>query len=254
MFGTNGPSLADIAMVTGNRNNNDGAWGEGGWFWGIIILFALFGWGGFGNGFGGNGNNAVSTDYLEAAIQRGFDNQTVVNKLNGLENGICSLGYDQQGQMNGLGMNIMQTGWNLQNAIQQDTIAGMQNTNAIQTQLANCCCENREAIAQVRYDMATNTCALQNTMNQNTRDIIDSQEAGTRAILDYLCQEKISGLQADKAALQAELSQAAQNTVLINALRPAPVPAYNVPNPWGFYGNNWQNGCCCGGNGYYYGG
>ena len=254
MFGSNGPSVADIAAVTGNRNNENSMWGDGGWIWAIIILFALFGWGGFGNGgWGGNGGNAVSTDYLEAAIQRGFDNQTVVNKLNGLENGICSLGYDQQGQMNALGMNIMQTGWNLQNSIQQNAIAAMQSTNTLQAQIQDCCCENRAAIAQVRYDMATDTCALQNTMNQNTRDIIDSQNAGTRAILDYLCQEKIADLQNENQTLKFEASQGAQNALLINTLRPAPVPSYSVPNPYAYGG--WQNGCgCCGTNGYYYAG
>lgn len=247
MISSGAPSLADIAAVTGNRNN-DGMWGgEGGWIWAIIIIFALFGWGGFGNGFGGNGN-AVSTDYLEAAIQRGFDNQGVTNKLNGLENGICSLGYDQQAQMNGIGTTIMQTGWNLQNSIQQNAIAEMQNTNALQAQIQDCCCENRAAIAQVRYDMATNTCALQNTMNQNTRDTIDAVNMSARSILDYLCQEKIADLQSENQTLKFEASQGAQNALLINALRPAPIPAYTVANPYAYY----ANGSCGCGNGYYY--
>ena len=83
----------------------------------------------------------------------------------------------------------------------------MQNANAIQSQLANCCCETREAIQGVNFNMAQNTCALQNTMNNNTRDIIDSQNAGTRAILDYLCQDKIATLQAENNDLRLAASQ-----------------------------------------------
>ena len=101
--------------------------------------------------------------------------------------------------------------------------------------------------------MATNTCALQNTMNNNTRDIIDSQNAGTRAILDYLCQDKIATLQAENNDLRRAASQDRQNALLttaisaqtqqiINAVNPAPIPAYQVPNPNVYYG------CGCGCN------
>lgn len=119
--------------------------------------------------------------------------------------------------------------------------------------LEYCCCETREAIQGVNYNMAQNTCALQNTMNSNTRDIIDSQNAGTRAILDYLCNEKISSLQAENNDLRRAASQdrqsallttamASQTQQLINAINPAPIPAYQVPNPNTYYG------CGCGCN------
>ena len=80
--------------------------------------------------------------------------------------------------------------------------------------------------------MATNTCALQNTMNSNTRDIIDATNAGTRAVLDYLCQEKISDLQNENQGLRLAASQSAQNQYLISQLRPCPVPAYITCNPY----------------------
>lgn len=219
MFGSASPSLADIAAVTGNRNND--GWGADGGWWAWIILFALFGWG--GNGFGMGNNNGTTA--IDASIQRGFDNQAVVNKLDGINNGICSLGYDQLGQMNAINTTVMQTG------------------NNIQSQLAQCCCDTREAISQVRYDMATDTCALQNTMNNNTRDIIDSQNAGTRAILDYLCQEKIADLQSQNQELRLTASQIAQNQYLVSALRPTPSPAYVVPNPYASYGYNPYGNC-----------
>lgn len=243
------PSLADIAAVTGG-NRNDGAWGDGGW-WVLIILFALFGgWGGYG--FGGNGcGGYTATAATQADIQRGFDNSAVISKLDGITNGLCDGFYAVN--------NGMLTGFNtIQQAINADTVAGMQNANAIQSQLANCCCETREAIQGVNFNMAQNTCALQNTMNNNTRDIIDSQNAGTRAILDYLCQDKIATLQAENNDLRRAASQDRQNALLttamtaqtnqiINAVNPSPIPAYQVPNPNTYipYGCGCNTGCGC---------
>jgi hypothetical protein len=243
------PSLADIAAVTGG-NRNDGAWGDGGW-WVLIILFALFGgWGGYG--FGGNGGGVyTATAATQADIQRGFDNSAVISKLDGITNGLCDGFYAVN--------NGMLTGFNtIQQAINADTVAGMQNANAIQSQLANCCCETREAIQGVNFNMAQNTCALQNTMNNNTRDIIDSQNAGTRAILDYLCQDKIATLQAENNDLRLAASQDRQNALLttamtaqtnhiISAVNPSPIPAYQVPNPNTYipYGCGCNTGCGC---------
>jgi hypothetical protein len=253
MFNTcNCASVPLVANIDGNGNNN--GWGaEGSWLWFIIVIFAIFGWGGFGNGFGGNGMNGG----VGSEIQRGFDNQAVVSKLDGITNGICDGFYAVQTGMNGINTNILQTGFGIQQAINADTVANMQNTNALQSQLANCCCETREAIQGVNYNMATNTCALQNTMNSNTRDIIDSQNAGTRAILDYLCNEKISSLQAENNDLRRAASQdrqsallttqmAAQTQQIINAVNPSAIPAYVVPNPNAYaYGCGCNAGCGC---------
>ena len=253
MFNTgNCASVPLVANIDGNGNNN--GWGaEGSWLWFIIVIFAIFGWGGFGNGFGGNGMNGG----VGSEIQRGFDNQAVVSKLDGITNGICDGFYAVQTGMNGINTNILQTGFGIQQAINADTVANMQNTNALQSQLANCCCETREAIQGVNYNMATNTCALQNTMNSNTRDIIDSQNAGTRAILDYLCNEKISSLQAENSDLRRAASQDRQSALLttqmatqtqqiINAVNPSAIPAYVVPNPNAYaYGCGCNTGCGC---------
>lgn len=260
------PLVANIDGCGGNGNGN-GMWGDGAWW--VIILFALiFGWGnnGWGNGGGNNSGGTqfipyqLGNSYTDAAIQRGFDNQAVITKLDGITQGICSLGYDQLAQMNGINQNISQTGFAIQQAINADTVANMQNTNALATQFADCCCTTQRAIDGVNYNMATNTCALQNTMNNNTRDIIESQNAGTRAILDYLCQDKISTLQAENQSLKLAASQQAQNAFisanqeaqtaeLIRRLgRDVPVPAYVVPNPNCCYGTPYgvlNNGCGC---------
>lgn len=251
MFNSNGVSLADIAAVTGNNRNNDGMWGDGAWW---IVILLIFGWG--NNGWGGFGGNGGGAGYTDAAIQRGFDNQTVVSKLDGISNGICSLGYDQLAQMNGINTNILQTGFGIQQAINNDTVSGMQNTNAIQSTLTNmaaqnasCCCETQRQIergfADTNYNMATQAC-------QTRQAIADS----TRSILDYLCQDKISTLQAENNDLRRAASQDRQNALLttamtaqtnqiINAVNPAPIPAYTVPNPNVYYGCGCNSGCGC---------
>ena len=194
-------------------------------------------------------------------IQRGFDNQAVISKLDGISNGLCDGFYAMNNSMltgfNGINTNIMQTGYGIQQAINADTVANMQNTNALQSQLANCCCETREAIQGVNYNMATNTCALQNTMNNNTRDIIDSQQAGTRAILDFLTNDKIATLQAENNDLRRAASQDRQNALLtttmaaqtnqiIDAVRPTPVPSFPASNLYGYaYGCGCNSGCGC---------
>lgn len=254
MFGSN-CNTASVPLVANIDGNNNGTWGDNGSWWiAIFVLFVLFGgWGGFGNGFGGNGMNGG----VGSEIQRGFDNQAVVSKLDGITNGLCDGFYAVQTGMNGINTNILQTGFGIQQAINADTVANMQNTNALQSQLANCCCETREAIQGVNYNMATNTCALQNTMNSNTRDIIDSQNAGTRAILDYLCNEKISSLQAENSDLRRAASQdrqsallttqmAAQTQQIIDAVRPTPVPSFPASNLYGYaYGCGCNAGCGC---------
>ena len=255
MFNTgNCPSVPIVANLDGNNGNN---WNDGSWLWFLIVVFAIFG--GWGNGFGGFGGGANGG--VGSEIQRGFDNQAVISKLDGISNGLCDGFYAMNNSMltgfNGINTNIMQTGYGIQQAVNADTVANMQNTNALQSQLANCCCETREAIQGVNYNMATNTCALQNTMNNNTRDIIDSQRAGTRAILDFLTNDKIATLTAENNDLRRAASQDRQNALLttamsaqtnqiINAVNPAPVPAYTVPNPNAYaYGCGCNTGCNC---------
>ncbi len=249
---SNGVSLADIAAVTGNNRDNDGMWGNGAWW---IVILLIFGCGGFGNnGWGGNG---AGNGYTDAAIQRGFDNQAVVSKLDGINNGICSLGYDQLAQMNGINTNILQTGFGIQQAINSDTVSGMQNTNAIQSTLTNmaaqnasCCCETQRQIergfADTNYNIATQAC-------QTRQAIADS----TRQVIDFLTQDKIATLTAENNDLRRAASQDRQNALLttamtaqtnqiIDAVRPTPVPSFPASNLYGYaYNNCGCNGCGC---------
>lgn len=257
MFNMSGamPSVADIAAVTGGRNDNmDGMGGFGAW-WVVILILAMFGWGrgGFGYGDNGGGNGSCCAPASCADLQRGFDNQGVTNKLNGLENGLCSLGYDQLAQMNGINQNINQTGYTIRDAITQMGIAQMQDTNALSRQLGDCCCENRAAIAQVRYDMATDTCAITTAVDR----LGDRIEGRLTQMEMARKDERIAELQSLVNSLNLAQSQANQNQFfsqkidnLQNTLRPCPTPAYITCNPWasqapyGSCGGNNYGGCC----------
>lgn len=290
MFGGSGISLADIAAVTKGNNDNDGLGGNNGW-WILIILFAIFGgWG--NNNWGNNGNNGsccnngggntvvvpvpsygyggfgggYTASFTDAAVQRGFDNQTVVQKLDGLNSGICSLGYDQLAQMNGINTNIMQTGYAITQAINNNAVNNMQNTNALSTQLANCCCENRQGQAQIEFTLSQLGCSLQNTMNQNTRDIMEANCNGFRNLGDQIqagfTRLEMNQKDAEIAALRQQLNDCnAQNLAssavasAVAQIRPPAVPAYPASNPCGM--GNWapqvlsgygNNNCGCGSN------
>lgn len=110
MFASNNLSAADVAAVTGGRNND--GFGDGNGWW-IILIALLFGWGrngAFGGGYGsGNGGCCASATCQE--LQSGFNNQSVMQMLNGINSGICSLGYDNATLVNGVNTNVMQTGY-----------------------------------------------------------------------------------------------------------------------------------------------
>lgn len=255
----NGVSLADIAAVT-NRNNGDG-WGNGGDWWAWIILFAFFGWGNNGwGGFGGNGGSYPT----EAILQRSLDTQTIIGKLDGINSGICSLGYDQLAQQNATNNLITTTGYNTERAIQANTIANMQQFNAMAMAQQQCCCENRQMIADLKYDMATSDCAVKTLINQVARELQWGQQNGFRDLSDLINARfnelTIAQKDAVIAELQAKLNTCDRDTALqgmasylISQLRPPAVPAYPASNPNGI--GNWspdvlqggcfQNNSCC---------
>ena len=254
-------SAADVAAVTGGYGrSNDGGWGND--WWAVIIILALFGGFGnrgglFGGNYGGSGCGCCAPATC-SELQAGFNNQSVQNKLNGLENGICSLGYDQLNQMNGINTNIMQGNFALQQALNNNAIAQMQDTNAVSRQLADCCCENRAAIKDVQYNAALNNNALLQAINTQTNTIVQNDNANYRALHDelvaYQMQQKDETIQELRTQVQAfnlAVSQRNQNDYLIDKLQPCPTPAYVVPNPnccynYGNFGfnNGCNNGCC----------
>ena len=247
MFNGNGYNLSDIAAVTGRNNNGgDGMFGDNGWWIILLFLFALGGWGN-GNGFGGGGSGGgggfgyrYGVPATQEDVRAAVDQQTLISKLDqqtygladstyalnnaittgfhGVDNAICTLGYNIQGGFNTLGH-----------------------------QISDCCCETQRLIERgfcdTNYNLATQGCETRRAIADSTRDIIDSNNAGVRSILDFLTQDKIATLTAENQSLKFAASQAAQNAFitanqdaqtaeLIRRLgRDCPIPAYVVPNP-----------------------
>ena len=174
------------------------------------------------------------------------DFANIERKLDAVNNGICDGFYAMNtGMLNGFAgvTQAVTSGFSaaeLARCNQQAAL--MQQLNAMQMQNQECCCENRAAIAQVRYDMATQACDTRNTVNTAARDIIDNQNQNSRAILDFLTQSKLQDLQSANQELRLQASQAAQNNYLISQLRPTPIPAYQSCNPWA---GGTYTGCGC---------
>ena len=225
---SDGTPMMTMPVAPANTSNGNGfGWGgDGAWWIVLFLIFAAFG--GWGNGFGfGGGGNGVMDGYVLTS-----DFANVERKIDSVNQGLCDGFYQQAQLVNGTNM-AMANGFaqaELSRSNQQAAL--MQQLNAMQMQNQECCCENRAAIAQVRYDMATQACDTRNTVNTAARDIIDNQNQNSRAILDFLTQSKLSDLQAENQGLKLAASQAAQNSYLVSQLRPSPIPAYTVQNPY----------------------
>lgn len=262
MFNGNGIGL-DIGSLLGglvNRNNGngDGAWG-GGWWWAIIILFALLG--GWDNGgiFGNRGgSNAQTVPATAGDLQRGFDNQTVVNKLNGLESGLCSLGYDQLAQMNNIGQTISNSGYETRSAIQQGGFNTQLLIQQLTAQLYQCCCEIKEAIGAIGTQLAADTCNITNAITQTGQAIMQNDNANYRALHDELVDMKMQAKDETIAQLRSQLSRCDNRADLAYTaqqieqyVRPNVVPAIPVNQFYGGgncqCGNQWNNACNNGG-------
>ena len=226
---------------TGMMNSGFGGFGgDGAWWIIILFLFVFCGWG--NNGWGNNGNSGAADNYVLASdfatLQRQIDSaaSTIERKSDITQQGICDGFYSMNTTLlngfAGVNQNMNSGFQNAELSRCNQQAALMQQLNAMQMQAADCCCENRAAIAQVRYDMATQACDTRNTVQNATRDIIDANNQNSRAILDFLTQSKLSDLQAENQGLKLAASQAAQNSYLVSQLRPSPIPAYTVQNPY----------------------
>ena len=237
MFNSNCASVPLVANIDGNCNNN---------------------------GWGGNNGRDGYPCATQADVRAAVDQQTLISKLDqqtygladtftalnntlnsnfrGIDNAICTLGYQNQ-----------------------------QGFNEVAHQISDCCCTTQRAIDGVNYNLATQTNAIQNAMCNNTRDIIDNQNSNTRSILDFLVNDKLATLQAENQNLKLKASQAEQNNLIIASQQAqtnelirrlgadCPVNAYVVQPPtpvtfpvnccgqfngYGNYGNNNACGCC----------
>lgn len=281
-------SAADIAAVVGNRNGDGFGWGGDGGLLTILLILALFGggfgFGGFGGGWGMGGfggmyefpwlltgqqgiNNNTNAGFRDSMLQDGIT--SVRDGIAGLSTQLCGCCSDMQMALangfagveqgaNARQMANMQTSFGLQNAMNQGF-------NSLSSQFANCCCENRLGIADLKYTIATEECATRNAAAMNTRDIVESGNRNSQAILDKLCQLELDGLKQDNANLRTQLnmanlaasqtaqtaelrqSGATQLNQLVSELRSCPIPAQPVYGSQPIFTCGGQNtGCGCG--------
>ena len=218
-----------------NYGGGMGMWGDN-WIW-IIVLF-LFGWGRNGFGNNGNSNGGVVDGYVLTS-----DFANLERKLDGVNSGLCDGFYAMNtGMLNGFAgvTQAVTSGFSqaeLSRCNQQAAL--MQQLNNMAMQSANCCCETREAIQGVNYNMATQACDTRNQVQNSTRDIIDAMSCGFRSIDQRLTAQELAAKDAKIAeqnqrlfAAELAASQAAQNNYLVSTLRPSPNPAYVVANPY----------------------
>ena len=179
-----------------------GGYGNGDGSWWILLLFILLG--GWGNGFGGYGNGA---GYVDNSVQRGFDQSALISGITGVNSNVVN-GFAQA-----------------EIAANARQMAEVQQDFALQSQLANCCCENRLGIADLKYTVATENCADRAAITSALEDVIANQTANTQRILDTMCADKIDAKNEQILALERQLamanlaaSQVAQTAEIISKL------------------------------------
>lgn len=210
-----GMTPAEAVLLTDHNRCTDGMFGGNSW---VFFLFFLLAMGsGWGYGFGGRGNMATAEGQYatQADIQRGFDHNTVVNKLDGITQGICQLGYNDAQMQNQTQAQISQLGYQMQ----------------------NCCCETNRNIDAVRAENYKNTCEITTA--------IHAEGEATRALINA---NTMQSLRDQLQAAQLQLGQLSQTQTLIDQLRPCARPAYITCSPYQAmnygYGYGCGNGCC----------
>lgn len=277
----NKQGLDPNAVFAMMNNRGNGAWGDCGAWW--IIVLILFGFGGWGNGFGGRGsaqgladlgnlvNNDAGRELLMNAIQ---GNATAIGQLSN------KLGCDYNalsGAIQNLSTQLCNLGMG-----QKDVIFAIQNGNqAILSKLCDCCCDLRQQVADFRGDIALQMCNQTNSLTNSINFVNSSVERGfaatnyafadqtcqlkqaiaeqTQVINDKFCQlemreqqREIQNLRDQVQAYQLSASQQTQTANIVSQLQPVPRPAYWVPNPYcgcnNFGYNGYNNGGCCNNN------
>ena len=215
----------EIPTVVSGGNTGSGMWGGDG-IWAILLL-ALLG-GGFGYGRGavaGAGAENIGYELGKVAttndVASGFNNSAVLSSLNDIKlTQASNLNFINQG-FAGLN-NVITTGFSgVDNAICTLGYQNQQGFNTLAHQISDCCCQTQRAIDGVNYNMARNTC-----------DIVTAINASNQRIIDYMTSEKIDTLNRKLAVAEGQLSNYAQTNAIIGALKPSPVPAYSVANPY----------------------
>lgn len=248
----NGLSAADVAAVVGNNGGafgNGGFWGDGSFWIIILFLFAFMGngWGGFGNNAGGAMPYMVNND-----VQRGFDQQAVISGINGITASVNSLAQAQCNGFNGVTQAVNNGFYGAEIANNSRQLANMQQLNAIAMNQQNCCCENRAAVADLKYTVATEACADRAAVGDALNSLTNVVNAGFQGIHNELCQDRLEARDLRIRELENQLnmaqlreSQTAQTAQLLanNAAQTQALERYLNPNCC----SNYNYGCGCNG-------
>lgn len=254
--------IMPVAPMYGGGNGGFGGGFGGDWGWIILLLLiAGNGWGGFG-GFGGGGALAADGAMLypwmnqSQQVNDGFRDQMLNDNITSIRDGITGISTQLCNGFAGIeqGANARQ-------------MADMQQMFSLQSQLAQCCCDNRLATCQTQNIVQSESAATRFADANNTRDIVETSTRNTQAILDKLCaleldakndkiadlerQLTMANLQASQVAQTASIERGQLNTMnsLVNELRSCPIPSQPVFGMTPIFtcsGNN--SGCGCSGN------
>ena len=278
-------------MYGGGYGNGGSGFFGGDWAW-IILLLLIggngWGFGGFGGGMMpwmmGGAMNGFGLDYLypwlnnSQHISDGFRDQNLQNSISGLQNSVTAGFGDVQLGLAGIGRQICETGNGISGAVRDGfygaeiaangrQMANMQQLFGIQSAQQECCCENRAAIADTKYTIATEACATRQANADNTQKILDKLCAleldGVKNQLAQAQRENV-GLQNQLNMAALRESQTAQNAfiqqgfsnevdALYNRLNSCPVPSTPVYGRTPIFTCGGQNvgcGCGCGNNGF----
>ena len=277
-----------VQPMYGNGYGNGGSGFFGGdWAW-IILLLLIggngWGFGGFGGGMMpwmmGGAMNGFGLDYLypwlnnSQHISDGFRDQNLQTSISGLQNSVTAGFGDVQLGLAGIGRQICETGNGISGAVRDGfygaeiaangrQMANMQQLFGIQSAQQECCCENRAAIADTKYTIATEACATRQANADNTQKILDKLCAleldGVKNQLAQAQRENV-GLQNQLNMAALRESQTAQNAfiqqgfsnevdALYNRLNSCPVPTTPVYGRTPIFtcpGQTVGTGCGCG--------
>lgn len=254
----------------GNGGNNNGFGDNGWWIVLLIILLAAGGWGGNNNGNNGGGMfggmpYVVNND--GNSVQRGFDQAAIMSGLTGIQSGVQNLSTQLCNCCGDMQMSLANGFAGIEQGANARAMANMQQLFGLQSQFADCCCENRLASADLKYTIATENCADRAALSDGLRDLLANQTANTQRILDQLCADKIdaknekiadlerqltlANLSASQIAQTAQIQrgQVAEVDALYQRLRDCPVPSMPVYGSQPIFtcpNNNGGCGCGCG--------
>ena len=265
--GNDGGMVMPVAPLGASNNNGFGFGGD----WGWIILLLLVAGGGFGFG-GGFGGGMLGYDFpwlltgqqgINNNTNSGFRDAMLNDGINGIRDGITGLSTQLCNASSGVQMALANGFAGVEQGANARQMANMQSIFGLQSQLADCCCENRLATCQTQNIVQSEGNATRFADANNTRDLMQNQTANTQAILDKLCQleidaknDKIADLERQLTMANLQASQTAQNAfiqqgfsdevdALYNRLSNCPVPTTPVYGRTPIFTCS-QSGCGCG--------